>query len=82
MKQRMQNVRTTELCDEDETQNSEKNLFLLLLTWLVPLRQRTLVVGALVHHLEQLGVFVNRRRCSNRRGRRRHRLNFKRVSCR
>jgi hypothetical protein len=31
-------------------------------------------VGALVHHLEQLGVFVNHSRRSNRRGRRRHAL--------
>ncbi len=36
--------------------------------------RRTLVVGALGHHLEQLGVLVNHSRRSNRRGRRRHAL--------
>jgi hypothetical protein len=71
MKQCLQNVRTTVLSDdEDERQKSEKNLFFFD----VALRfapRRTLVVVALVHHREQLGVLVNHSRCGNRRRRRR-----------
>jgi hypothetical protein len=65
----VQNVRTTVLSDDEEKKKNEKNLFSLVLL----VAQRTLVVGALVHHLEQRGVFVNHSRCS-RLGRRRHRL--------
>jgi hypothetical protein len=51
---------------------SEKKSFSSLDVDLCALRQRTLVVCALVHHLKQLGVLVNHSRSSDRR-RRRHR---------
>jgi hypothetical protein len=61
----MQNVRTTVLCDEDEDerQKSEKKTFSSFGVALCFAPRRTLVVVALVHHLEQLGVFVNHSRC-------------------
>jgi hypothetical protein len=75
----MQNERTTVLSD-DKRQKVRKLSFSSFDVALCFAPRRTLVVRALVHHLEQLGVFVNHSRRSNRRGRRRHRsFSFSRM---
>jgi hypothetical protein len=72
IKQFMQNVRTTVLSDDEDERQKVRKIFFFSFGVACLFRRRTLVVGALVHHLEHLGVLVNHSRCGNRR-RRRHR---------
>jgi hypothetical protein len=67
----MQNVRTTARRGRKAKKKKKKKvrkIFFSSLTWLCAFApRRTLVVVALVHRLEQFGVFVNHSRRSNRR---------------